>query len=553
MMPGGASKALSEVIKRRNVMAQDLLPPAYVNTVDSANPGGKGGWEAGKQLLFVVFKWRKLIFWLCLLFPGGVTLGLILQPTVIRANGSIMIKSDRIPLQMTGVNPASNNRWTYSAQVMQSEVRFLESRRVMEPVAKKLLAMPASQKQPEGIRAWLAAQFRAVRDFLGVAPEPKTEAEKIDEMVTRLKNQTMAVPLTDTNIIRLSHFAPTAEVAVRNLELILEHYLDEQAIAQTGADSLPKYFEQEKRRVEAQLAKAEQTLETWQAQNHAVSIDEQITNGLKLLSHRQTALKEAEEQLEATAAKVAVLKSQLNTIPKRVVVMQERVQNPVVAKLQERLVLAEVTRQDLLQRYTENSRQVQDVNSQITLLRKELNEALKQDTLGRETTEINPLYATLERELAVSQALTDSLSAQRDALRKQVHETSQSLPVLRQNKSEWGRLSRAVDLYKESYVLYAKKLEEARMATGQNREQLAQALIIARPTAAPPKSITDDFALILSASLIGLALGVAISFGIEMLNNSMRTRSDVEHYLGLPMLATIPELPLQKLLPPPTR
>jgi uncharacterized protein involved in exopolysaccharide biosynthesis len=533
-------------------MAQDLIPASSYYSPAGFAAGGKGGWEAVRQLLFVIFKWRRLIFWLCLLFPAAVAVGLLLQPTVRRANSAIMIKGDRIPLQMTGANLAGNSRWAYSAQAMQSEVRLFESRRVLEPVAKKLLSLPAAEAPPQGIRVWISAALRAVKSAVGLEPPPKTEAEKIDEMITRLRDATSAIPITDTNVIRISHFAPDPDVAVRNLELILKHYLDEQADMQTGADSLPKYFEQEKRRVETQLANAEQTLEKWQAENHAVSVDEQISNGLKLLNHRETALKETEEQFEATLAKVAVINKQLNSLPKRVLVAQERVQNPVVAKLQERLMVAEVTRRDLLQRYTEKSRQVQDANIQIELLTKELNEAQKQDVIGRETTDINPLHANLERDLAVSQAQLQSLGAQKETLRRQLRETSQDLAVLRQNKAEWGRLSRVVNLYKESFAMYGKKLEEARMATGQAREQLAQAMIIAHPTAAPPDGLIEDLVMVLAASLVGLALGTAIAFGIEMLNNSMRTQADVEHYLGLPMLAAVPELPLRPLLPPPS-
>jgi uncharacterized protein involved in exopolysaccharide biosynthesis len=529
-------------------MAQDLLP---FYATEGAVPQSKGGWEAARQLLFVVFKWRRLILWLCLLFPAGVVVGLTLQTENRRANSAIMLKGDRIPLQMTGANPSDTDRWSYSSQAMLSEVRLFESRLVLEPVAKTLLALPNTQVQSEGIRAWVSFVLRAAKSAIGLAPQPKTEAEKIDETITELRDKTLAIPITDTNVIRVSYFAPTADVAVRNLELILKHYLQTQADLQTGADSLPKYFEQEKLRVDVELAKAEQTLEKWQAENKSVSVDEQISNGLKLLNHRETALRETEEQLEATAAKVAVIKSQLSSLPKRVIVTQERVQNPVISKLQERLVMAEVNRQDLLQRYTENSRQVQDNNSQIALLSKELKDAQKQEIIGRETTEINPLHANLERDLAVSQALLKSLAAQKDTLRKQISETTQDLGVLRQNKVEWSRLSRAVDHYKETFALYGKKLEEARIATGQTREQLAKAMVIAHPTAAPPDTIGDELVLVLSASLVGLAFGIAIAFGMEMLNNSMRTQSDIEHYLGLPMLAAVPDLSLPKLLPPP--
>jgi capsular polysaccharide biosynthesis protein len=35
---------------------------------------------------------------------------------------------------------------------------------------------------------------------------------------------------------------------------------------------------------------------------------------------------------------------------------------------------------------------------------------------------------------------------------------------------------------------------------------------------------------------------MAIAFGLEFFNNTLRTQEDAEHYLGLPVLAAIPDL-----------
>jgi capsular polysaccharide biosynthesis protein len=48
--------------------------------------------------------------------------------------------------------------------------------------------------------------------------------------------------------------------------------------------------------------------------------------------------------------------------------------------------------------------------------------------------------------------------------------------------------------------------------------------------------------MVLLAAFVGLTLGLAIAFGFEFFNNSLRTQDDAEHYLGLPVLAAIPDL-----------
>lgn len=536
-------------------MSQDIVPSGPIHASYLADPdeNGKGGWEAAKQLVFVIFKWRRLIYWLCFLFPLGVTIGLVLQPPMRRANAVIMLKGDRIPLQMAGVTEA-NTRWMYSPQVMQSEVELIRSRQVMGPVAKKLLAeppKPAETSLLSRIVAWPKTMVKAAMKLLRLRPDPKTDAEKVAEATDRLIKSTLAIPVTDTNVIKISYFDPTPEGAVKILKLIIDQYMEEQALIQTGAAGLPKYYEQEKQRVETQLLNAEQVLNEWQEKNHTVSIDEQITNDLRLINNRETSLKETEEQIEVTRAKIAVLKKQFSALPERLMTVQERIANPAVTRVKEQLVAAEVALQDVLNRYTEKSRQVQDKKTQVLLLRKELETAEKQEIIGRQTTELNPLRSNLERELGAAQALAASLAAQKETLEKQVRETSERLGDLRGKKGELTRLSRVVALHKDSFELYGKKLEEARIATGLGKEKLSQVLVIAQPFVVPPDDLVDDLVLVLLSSIVGLAFGGAIAFVIEMFNNNLRTQADVEHYLGLPMLAAVPDLPPRVLLPSP--
>ncbi len=95
-------------------------------------------------------------------------------------------------------------------------------------------------------------------------------------------------------------------------------------------------------------------------------------------------------------------------------------------------------------------------------------------------------------------------------------------------------------------MLYGKKLEEGRVATGLGKEQLANVALIGPPHAADAPSGRNKF--ILLSAVVGLALGMGIAFGMEFFSNVLRTRQDVEYYLGLPVLASIPDLRSRPLL-----
>jgi polysaccharide biosynthesis protein PslE len=196
--------------------------------------------------------------------------------------------------------------------------------------------------------------------------------------------------------------------------------------------------------------------------------------------------------------------------------MTIREQDPLVLKLKSELVTAEIALQDLLQRYTDEDRHVQEKREPIALLRKELASA--------------------------ENILFTSLASQQKTLRKQIRKTSAALITLRNQKIEGDRLSRTVDLHKNAFLLYGKNLEEARIAAKLDKEQLSNVAVIEQPHAVRQADPTSQMGLVLLAAIVGVVLGVGIAFGYEFFNNTLRVQEDVERYLGLPVLAAIPDL-----------
>ncbi|MFQ5903079.1 MAG: hypothetical protein ACE5JO_05255, partial [Candidatus Binatia bacterium] len=286
----------------------------------------------------------------------------------------------------------------------------------------------------------------------------------------------------------------------------------------------------------------EDKLTEWQEKNQTVSIDEQITGQLRLLTERENTLQQIDSQIEATRAEIAMLQKQLSSQPERLVTSRARVMNPLVTKIKSDLVTAEVSLQDLLQRYTDKDRRVQEKREQIALFKKKLAAAEKEETVGSETTALNPLRESLKKDLATAQALLNSLGPKKEVLHKQIREATAALGVLRAKKVKINRLSRLVDLQKGTFLLYGQKLEEARIAAGLGKEQLANVALIEKPYPRHGSDLIKRLGMVFLAAFVGLALGMVIAFGFEFFNDSFRTQDDVEHYLGVPVLAAIPDL-----------
>ena len=498
-------------------MAQGITPAGSFYPAYTLQPEKNDTWDATKQLFFAVFKWQRLIFGIFLAFTIAAAAAMFLKPPTRTATAKVLLKTDRMPLQISGLSNLTG-RMLYSPQVLQSEIEMIKSRDVLFPVTKKLLIDSGKS-------------------------EKDLTPEEIDTTMVSVATNTVAAALPDTNVIQVTYFAPSAKEAENTLAMVLDEYLEQQATVQSGSAKLISFYEQEKKRIGLELGAAEDQFKKWQEATNILSTDQQIQNHLTLLAEREGSLQRSVADMEATRAKIVSLRNQLAGQPERSVTSREQVRNPLIAKLQADLVSAELALKDLLQRLTDKDRRVQEKREQIALIKSELSGAQNEgDVIGRETTDLNPLREALRKELAGAVALFTSQASQAEALRKQTREAIAALNPLREKKVEGDRLARVVELQKDAFMLYGKKLEEARIASGLGKEQLANVAVIERPHAALGSDLLKRVLMVIAAAVLGILLGIAVAFGLEFVNNSFRTQTDVEHYLGVPVLAAITDL-----------
>ena len=102
-------------------------------------------------------------------------------------------------------------------------------------------------------------------------------------------------------------------------------------------------------------------------------------------------------------------------------------------------------------------------------------------------------------------------------------------------------LVRTVKANEESYLLYHRKREEARIADALDQRRIVNA-VIAEAAAVPLVPIGLSLSMQLALSLLLAALlSLAAGFLAEYLDPSFRTPRDVEQSLDVPLLAAIPK------------
>ena len=198
----------------------------------------------------------------------------------------------------------------------------------------------------------------------------------------------------------------------------------------------------------------------------------------------------------------------------------------------------ELKRTDLLSKYNPGYRTVEEVETEIARTREALVQA-EQATTRDETTELDRTYQWLDEELARTRAELATLRARSSEIGKAVEVYRDSAKQITGKEIEHQDLVRAAKMAEENYVLYLRKQEDARISDALDRMQIIN-VAIAESAAVPVFATSPRWGLNLAIGFVlALLVSLLLAFVVDNLDQSFRTPSEVEHYLGIPVLATM--------------
>jgi uncharacterized protein involved in exopolysaccharide biosynthesis len=135
-----------------------------------------------------------------------------------------------------------------------------------------------------------------------------------------------------------------------------------------------------------------------------------------------------------------------------------------------------------------------------------------------------------------------ALRSKADELREQHAELKQRLESLHERELDLSRRRREVGLLDASYRKYAESLEQANIDQALLRERISN-VSVAQPAVTDVKPVKPNTPLnLMLAVFFGVTGGLALAVAAEYFDHSFKTPEDVEKHLGLPVLASVPEL-----------
>lgn len=491
-----------------------------------------------RDVFHIIFK-RRLQIFICFFFIVCMAIiATLLMNPVYEASAQILVKLGRESVFVPtagNVTPILNiNR----EQQVNSEIEILKSRSLAEKVVAAL--------GPTVIYKSLAEEKSGILNFIfpdsrrELTPDERKAAD-FESAVAGFMKALSVTGIKKSNVIQVSFKNEDPRMAAKVVNNLSNMYLGHHLAVHKTPQNV-KFFQEQTDLLKNKLDQAEEKLKALRKQHNITSLEEQRSLLLGRSSALNSGLNQTISQEVETEKRIRLLRRQLASVPETVSQGEESDQNQnpyLINTLEARLVELQLKEKGLLNKYTDQSRLVQNVKEEIRVVEQKLEEQSTK-RYGRKTSGRNPTYQRLKEELFSNEAELEALKAKKITQKQHLVGLQVNLENLNQVELELNQLEQKIEVDRENYRLYLSKVEESRISEAMDSEKIASVSLIG-PARSPRTPISPKVKLNI---LIGIFLGTFGSLSLalfrEYLDDRIEKIEDVETELQLPVLASIP-------------
>src|SRR5579883_171394 len=440
-------------------------------------------------------------------------LALSLKKPVYEAEGKLLFQRTNTISSLTGVG---------------TEIGKLET------VAQDQKTNPLNT-EAEIIRSIPLAQQTINRLFLknaqGVALKPK-------EFLTQLTVK----DIKGTDILQVSYKDKDPQQSARVVNTVMNAYLEHNVSSRRKeAAAARQFLQKELPNAELIVRKAEADLARFKDQNKIVSLQEETTKAIAVVTDIQRQINEAQSQLVNVNAQAEEIRRQLRMNSQQAIATTSLSQSLGVQDLLKEIQLLEsqiAARRTILQ---DNHPEIISLETKLNALKRLLKQRIKQ-VAGKTQRQVNSnlqmgvLQQQLTGELVKLESTRLGLIDQVAALHKLQVAYKQRLEALPRLEQQQHQLERKVQASQSTYLLMLQKLQESQIAENQN---VGNASLISKALV-PDKPISSPIVSYLGSVLLAILAAVATIYILEVRDKSIKTVDEAKNLLGLTLLGVIP-------------
>ena len=460
----------------------------------------------------------------------GVVLVTWLMPPRYDARVKIMVKRERLDQVVGGNQNTTLIAEGMTEQDVNSEVELLKSRDLLEKVVVE-----------SGLNTQSTASFfSSVLEYLpGPAKGGPDRDARTLRAVQSLEKDLKVEPLRKTKLIQVTYGARDPQLAVTVLQTLVRLYLEKHLAVHRLPGALD-FFQNQAEQYRQGLAEAEQHLAEFGSKNGVVAANLEKEIAVRRVSDLEADLRQNRAAIAVTTERIHALEKQVASTPARLTTQVKASDNPyLLQQMKGTLLSLELKRTELLSKYSPDYRPVQEVEAQIAQTREALAKA-EQNPMREETTDRDAAHEWLVGELAKARTELATLQARVETSSQIVSKYREQLRELNQTGIREQDLIRSAKAAEENFLLYSRKQEEARISDALDQQRIVNVSVAEDATLPAVPSSPDWLLNMVLAFPLACFASIGIGLAADYVDRSFRTPQEVEMFLGLPVLASLP-------------
>lgn len=442
---------------------------------------------------------------------GLTAVGASMQKPTFTATGDLLFEADRASTILQGGNLDQGQSFNEQASSLKTQSVILQSNPIVEAAIARLELSDEDGNPLSPI---------VIRRNLGI------EA------------------VTGTDVLRVSFHSDDAEFAANVVNAVMQSYIENNITEnRSGARAAREFISAQLPISEQEVNQAAEALRQFRIENNIVSINEESTQVVNLMSELDGQIVDIQSQMMDSAARVEELRQKAGFDSQRAILLSNLNKSEGI---QEALRQYQAVQQQLSSArntYTNGSPQISAIQREESSLKTLLqSRILEVAGPNAGTIELGMLQMSdLQQELASNMAQLEvnrrglqeqlrSLMASREIYRAQ----ASRIPSLESRQQELQRKLRAAQ---ETYDHLFSSLQDIRVT---ENHTIGNARIIQAATAPLTSSLEKRNLLLAAGAFLGLSMGGAAALLVDILDRSLKTMADVKEMFGYTLVGLIP-------------
>lgn len=354
-----------------------------------------------------------------------------------------------------------------------------------------------------------------------------------------LKYDIYVAPVTNTQIVTLSATWKDPQISANIANEFASVLVERQrALIASQSQQAMDYLSGQLPAAEAAMNKADNALSAFE-QKHTVA-DMTAQTSAAVTQYTDSATRIAQLQLDQSLASATLsnVQGQMSSMSHSSNGGTNVAENPVTTQLKQQLAQVQVELADARRQYTEAHPTVIALEQQEAELQKEIGRVPATYTAS-ETVVPNPIYQQLSAQAANLQSQIAGDQSEMNALNQQQKQFSQRVRSLPTESQTLANLQRDAQLAEGVFTTMKQRYNDALVAKTLSLSDVS----VVQPADKRFASITPSLPITLALGFVlGLMLAVSGVFVIDFFDQSIKDETEVYRALGLPVLASVPEL-----------